>query len=528
MSRDFHLPGRSPAVARDGMVATSHPLAALAALDTLRAGGNAADAAVTAVAALGVLEPAMTGIGGDCFCLVAKPGEDVWGYNGSGRAAAAIRAENLIAQGITKIAENSVHAVTVPGALEAWDTILSRHGRFGLDRALQPAIRFAEEGFPVAPRVGYDWSLAVDKLRADPGATLHYLPSGAAPQAGDIVKLPALAQTLKAIAKGGTKAFYEGETARDIVATLVERGGLLTEEDFAAHRGEEVTPISSNYRGLDVVEIPPNGQGLAALVLLNILERFDLSPLDPAGPDRFHIALEAARLAYAVRDTHVADPAFMRMAVPALLDRVFAASLADRIDRTKRSDLPKAPSPRGDTVLLTVVDRDRMAVSIINSLFFSFGGGIVTEKTGIALHNRGWGFVVEPADHPNAIGPRKRPMHTIIPALGMRDGRCDYSFGVMGGGYQAMGHAHVVCNMLDHGMDVQQALDAPRVFFEGEKTMVERGVPAATIEGLKARGHDVAVRPLPLGGGQIIRIDWERGVLIGGSDHRKDGCAIGY
>lgn len=528
MNRDFHLPGRSPVIARDAMVATSHPLAAMAAIDTLKAGGNAADAAVTAVALLGVVEPGMTGIGGDCFCLISKPGEEVWGYNGSGRAGAAMSAEKLVAQGIRTIEQNSVHAVTVPGAVEAWETILSRHGRLGLDRALQPAIRMSEDGFPVAPRVAYDWAVFADKLRADPAATKHYLPGGGVPQVGDIVKLAALANTFKTIAKGGAKAFYEGEAAADIVATLAPRGGMLTKDDFAAHRGEEVTPISSNYRGLDVVELPPNGQGLAALVLLNILERFDSTNLDPFGPDRFHIALEAARLAYAVRDTHVADPKFMRMAVPALLDRAFAASLADRIDREKRVAVPKAPSPRGDTVLLTVVDRDRMAVSIINSLFFGFGGGIATDKTGIMLHNRGNGFVVEPTDHPNAIGPGKLPMHTIIPALGMRNGKCEYTFGVMGGGYQAAGHAYVVSNMIDYGMDVQQALDAPRAFFEGEKTVIERGMPAATAEGLKARGHDVMVRPLPLGGGQIIKIDWERGVLIGGSDARKDGCAIGY
>jgi gamma-glutamyltranspeptidase/glutathione hydrolase len=527
MSRNFQLPGRSPVIAREGMVATSHPLAALAAIETLRAGGNAADAAVTAVAMLGVVEPHMTGIGGDCFCLVAKPSESVWGYNGSGRTGAAMRAEKLIAQGIRAMDMNSVHAATVPGAVEAWETILSRHGKFGLDRALAPAIRAAQEGVPVAQRTAYDWSLAAERLRADAGATRHFLPGGGVPAMGDVVRFPALAASLAAIAKGGRKAFYESEIAEDIAATLAARGGFLTSADFAVHRGEDVTPISANYRGLDVVEIPPNGQGLAALVLLNILERFDLASLDPAGPERFHIALEASRLAYAVRDTHIADPAFMQTAVPALLDRAFAAALADKIDRTRRVELPAAPAPRGDTVLVTVVDRDRMAVSMINSLFSSFGVAIATEKTGVMLHNRGWSFVVDP-DHPNGIGPNKRPMHTIIPALGCRDGRCEMTFGVMGGAYQAMGHAHVVSNMIDYGMDVQAALDAPRVFFEGEMTVVEHGVSAAAIEGLKQRGHDVQVRSLPLGGGQIIRIDWERGVLIGGSDPRKDGCAIGY
>lgn len=527
MTRDFHLPGRSPVFAGEAMATTSHPLATLAAVEILRAGGNAADAAVAALGVLAVAEPHMTGIGGDCFCLVSKPGAPVWGYNGSGRSAAAMQAEALIGQGLSEIAINSVHAVTVPGAVEAWQTILERHGRFGLDRVLQPAIRAASEGVPVAPRVAFDWSLHVDKLRADKGAALHYLPGGLAPKAGDRVKFPALAATLQAVAKGGPRAFYEGAIAQDIVATLAARGSLLVEADFAAHRGEEAVPISTNYRGLDVVELPPNGQGLAALVLLNILERFDMAKLDPAGDARFHIALEAGRLAYAVRNTHIADPDFMRTTPQALLDRVFAADLADRIDLTKRSPIPQAPAPRGNTVLVSVVDRDRTAVTLINSLFYAFGAGIATEKTGVMLHNRGCSFVLAP-DHPNAIGPSKRPMHTIIPALAMRDGRCDMSFGVMGGSYQAMGHAHFISNIVDYGMDVQQAIDGPRVFFDGEKTDVERGVSQVAIDGLTARGHDVNVRPLPLGGGQAIRIDWERGVLIGGSDGRKDGCALGY
>jgi len=527
MTRDFHFPGRSPVFAGEAMAATSHPLATLAAIETMRDGGNAADAAVAAVALLGVAEPHMTGIGGDCFCLVSKPGGPVWGYNGSGRSAAAASVETLTAQGLSEIAINSVHAVTVPGAIEAWQTILERHGRFGLDRALQPAIRAASEGVPVAPRVAYDWALHAEKLRADKGAALHYLPGGMAPKTGDRMRYPALAETLTAIAKDGAKAFYEGAIARDIVETVAARGSLLTEADFAKHRGEEAVPISTNYRGLDVVELPPNGQGLAALVLLNILERFEMGKLDPVGDERFHIALEAGRLAYAVRNTHIADPAFMRTTPQALLDRVFAADLADMIDRTKRSKLPAAPAPRGNTVLVTVVDRDRNAVTLINSLFYAFGSGIATEKTGIMLQNRGCSFQLI-ADHPNALGPAKRPMHTIIPALALREGRCDMSFGVMGGSYQAMGHATFVSNIVDYGMDLQQAIDAPRVFFDGEKTDVERGVSQATIEGLKARGHDVNVRELPLGGGQAIHIDWDRGLLIGASDGRKDGCALGY
>jgi gamma-glutamyltranspeptidase/glutathione hydrolase len=525
--RDFHLPGRSPVYAREGMAATSHPLASLAAIEALKAGGSAADAAIAAVAVLCVVEPAMTGIGGDCFCLVAKPDTPVWGYNGSGRAAAGVTTDKLLAQGMRAISVTSPHAVTVPGAIEAWEAILKAHGRFGLDRALAPAIRHAEDGFVVAPRVGYDWGGLVEKLSRHPGAAKHYLANGAAPGIGSVVRFPALAATLKAIAAGGAKAFYEGPIAADIATTVAASGGFLAAEDLARHHGDVVTPISTNYRGLDVVELPPNGQGLTALVLLNILEQFALGKLAPDGPERLHLMLEAARLAFGVRDTHIADPATMREPVAGLLDKAFAKKLARLIDPDKRVALPKAPKPGSDTIYLTVVDRDRTAVSFINSLYSAFGTGICTEKTGIMLHNRGSGFVVDP-EHPNTIAPGKRPMHTIIPALAMRDGRCAMPFGVMGADYQPMGHTQVVTNMVDYGMDVQAAIDAPRMFYEGETTMVERAVPAATVAGLKSRGHDVALRPAPLGGGQAIVIDWERGVLIGGSDPRKDGCALGY
>ena len=527
MSRDFQLPGRSPVIACEGMAATSHPLASLAAIETLRAGGNAADAAVTAVAVLCVVEPHMTGIGGDCFAMVSQPGRAVWGYNGSGRAGGRASLDALAAQGIRSIAPDSVHAVTVPGVIDAWAAILQAHGRFPLDRVLAPAIRYAEGGFPVAARLAWDWSQAVGKLRADRGATRHYLFEGRAPAEGDLVKLPALAQSLATIAAKGPRAFYEGSIAHDMVATLSARGSFLTADDFAQHRGEAVTPIASNYRGLDVLELPPNTQGLTALVLLNILARFDLAALDPLGPDRFHLMLEAARLAYAVRDAHIAEPAAMRASVPALIDKQFAAGLAGRIDLARRAPLPCTPLPDSDTVYLTVVDRDRMAVSLINTLYNSFGVGICTEQTGIMLTNRGACFVADP-DHPNAFGPNKRPMHTIIPGLGFRDGRCDLAFGVMGAHYQPMGHAQVITNLIDYGMDVQAAIDAPRAFFVGDKTIVERGLPGACVEGLAARGHDVAIAPSPWGGAQAIRIDWTRGVLVGGSDPRKDGCALGY
>jgi len=527
MTRDFHLPGRSPVIAADGMATTSHPFATLAAIDVLRAGGNAVDAAVTAVAVLCVIEPHMTGIGGDCFALIAEQDKPVWGYNGCGRSGARASTEALLAKGMRAIDATSPHAVNVPGAIEAWDAILKAHGTLPLDRVLAPAIRYAENGFPVAPRIAADWKNQIGKLGNSPGATRHYLFDGRTPEQGDVIKLPALAATLKAIAKDGPRAFYQGPIAQDMVATLTAKGSVLTVEDFARHRGEVQTPISTNYRGIDLVELPPNGQGLTALVQLNILENFDLASLEPLGPDRFHLMLEAARMAFAVRDTHIAELSHMRVPVAALNDKAFAKKLAARIDRDKRVPLPATPTPGSDTVYLTVVDRDRRAVSLINSLYSSFGSGICTEKTGVMFNNRGSGFVLDP-NHPNALGPSKWPMHTIIPALAMRDGRCDTAFGVMGAHYQPMGHVQMVLNLFDYGMDIQSAIDAPRAFFDGELTLIERGMPAATVEGLKARGHQIAPAPSPWGGAQAIRIDWRRGVLIGGSEPRKDGCALGY
>lgn len=527
MARDFHFPGRSQVIASEGMAATSHPLATLAALDVLRAGGTAADAAVAAVAVLCVIEPHMTGIGGDCFCLVADPDKPVWGYNGCGRAGAAASTEALLAKGMRSIEATSPHAVNVPGAIEAWGEILKAHGSWPLDRILAPAIRYAEHGFPVAPRVAADWQGLVGKLGNSEGATRHYLIDGRAPAEGDVIKLPALAATLKAIAKGGPRAFYEGPIAEDMVATLRAKGSVLTVEDFARHRGEAPTPISTNYRGTDLVEIPPNTQGLTALVMLNILENFDMASLEALGPDRFHLMLEAARIGFAVRDTHIAEPSFMRVATSALNDKAFAKKLAAKIDRSKRVPLPSAPTPGSDTVYLTVVDKNRKAVSFINSLYSSFGSAICSDKTGVMFNNRGSGFVLDPA-HPNALGPNKRPMHTIIPALAMKGGRCDVAFGVMGAHYQPMGHVQMMLNMVDYGMDVQSAIDAPRAFFEGDSTVVERSMPQAVVDGLTSRGHRVVTAPTPWGGAQAIRIDWKRGVLIGGSEPRKDGCALGY
>ncbi|MEJ1159929.1 gamma-glutamyltransferase [Prosthecomicrobium sp. N25] len=528
--RNFHLPGRSPVHALNGMAATSHPLASLAAVDCLRQGGNAVDAAVTASAVLAVVEPHMTGIGGDCFAIVALPDGTLQGLNGSGRSAAAATTDFFLERGITEIADGSVHAVTVPGAVAAWHRLLSDFGTWGLDRCLQPAIAHAADGFAVAQRVGSDWARLEAKLAADPGSARHYLPGGRAPQVGDVVALPALARTLRAIAAGGPEAFYTGAVAEDIVATVRARGGLLSLDDLAGVDPLAVKPVTAAYRDLEVAELPPNGQGITALILLNILKRFDLAGLDPTGAERFHLEIEAARLAYACRDAFIADPAAMTVSVEALVSDGYGAALADRIDRHRRlADVTPETIPDADTIYLTVVDRDRMAVSFINSIYDPFGVGLCTEATGILLQNRGACFRVDPA-HPNTIGPRKRPMHTIIPGFALRKGRPLMPFGVMGGAYQACGHAHVISNMVDFGMDVQAAIDAPRAFWgdETDAVLVEAGVPEATRAGLRERGHAVAARAEPFGGGQAILIDWERGVLVGGSDPRKDGLAIGY
>ena len=526
LTRDFHRPGRSPAYATEAMAATSHPLATAAAVEMMKAGGTAADAAIAAVGVMAVVEPHMTGIGGDCFALVSKPGKPIWGYNGSGRAAKAADPDALRAQGLTAIAPTNVHAVTVPGAIEAWEQILKAHGRFDLGRVLQPAIKYAKEGWPVTPRVAFDWPADVEALSKDAGASRHYLVNGQAPKAGHRMVSAALGGTLETIAKEGAKGFYQGRVAEDIVATLRAKGSAMTLEDFASHAGTVETPIRAAYKGTEVVELPPNGQGVTALIILNILEQFDLKSMDPFSAERLHLGIEAARLAYALRDLHVADPAAMKVSVDQLTDKAFARKLAAMIDPTKRTPRLIPPPPGTNTIYCTIVDRDRTAVSFINSIFHHFGSKICTPETGILLQNRGSSFNLD-ASHPNCYGPSKRPMHTIIPAMMVENGEVTASFGVMGGSYQSSGHAHVVSNMIDYGMDPQAAIDCPRGFFEGEKTTVEPTWGEAVIAKMRAMGHDVDVTTKPIGGGQMIRID-KSGFLIGGSDPRKDGLALGY
>jgi gamma-glutamyltranspeptidase/glutathione hydrolase len=527
--RDFQLPGRSAVHCVNGAAATSHPLSTLTALEILKAGGNAMDAAIAACAVQCVVEPASTGIGGDCFALLQKGGEGpVIGFNGSGAAPAGLTADWLLGQGIKSLEPMSPHCVTVPGAIDGWARLAQEHGRLGLDRLLQPAIGFAEHGFAVTPRISVDWKGQAAKLAKDENSRRVFLRDGRAPQVGEVFAMPQLAQTLKAIARQGRDAFYRGPVAEDMVSYLQSLGGKHTLEDFAAHAGEYVTPISTRYRGFDVTQIPPNGQGIVALIMLNILSGFDLAALDPVGVARQHLEIEATRLAYHARNLYVADPRQADVPVKELLSEAYAAEQRVRISPDRAMQQPGGPTLRHrDTVYISVVDRDLNAVSFINSLFVGFGSGLTSPNTGVIFHNRGSGFVVEPG-HPNCVAPRKRPMHTIIPGMVLKDGRCELSYGVMGGAYQATGHTHFLTNVFDYGMDVQEAIDAPRSFHVAGQVEAERGFSADVLDGLRALGHKVVMAERAHGGGQAIRIDRRNGTLSAGSDPRKDGCALGY
>jgi gamma-glutamyltranspeptidase/glutathione hydrolase len=536
--RDFHLPGRSAVYATHGMAATSMPAATLTALDVLRDGGNALDAAVAAVAVLGVIEPQSTGIGGDCFCLYAPAGTgEVVAMNGSGRAAAAASIDYYEDRQIRAFENTSPHTVTIPGAVSAWETLLAAHGRKGLDEVLQPAIRFAAEGWPVHPKVASDWKASEDKLRKT--GAFAFLPNGAAPNPGDLFVQPALADTLRAIAKHGARAFYEGPIAADMVATLRERGGVQTEADFAAGlKGANfVTPIHASWNGYEVYQCPPNGSGLMVLMLLGMLEGMGDAPDGPMGITRMHRHIEAARLVYRDRDAFLADPTQADVPVAKLTGAEYLAAQRALIrDDIAMAELPAPgesllPKHR-DTVYLCVVDRDGNACSFINSLFQSFGSGILAEKSGVMLQNRGYGFRVQ-RGHPNCIAPGKRPMHTIIPGMLMKTTpgggqEAVMPFGVMGGHFQPMGQTWFLTNFLRYGLDIQEALDLPRIFPALGKVEIERGIPADVAAGLARLGHDIVGVDRPHGGGQAIWIDRARGCLVGASEPRKDGMALGY
>lgn len=524
--RDFHLPGRSSVLANGGMCATSHPLAAKVAVDTLQKGGNAVDAALAGALLLGICEPQATGIGGDLFALIAPaPDGPVISINGSGRAPAALRAQSLRDEGYTAMPEYDARAVTIPGAIDAVCRLSEDHGRLGLADVLAPTIHYADTGVPVAPRVAFDWQANLSALQ--PSGLQHYADQGAALSLGQTFRAPGQAEILRRVAKEGRSGFYEGEVAEDIVTTLQSLGGSHTLDDFAKNAPTYTTAVSVSYRALELLEHPPNGQGATALLMLAILEHFDIAGMDPWGAERVHIEAEAAKLAYDARDRFVADTDYATR-VEHMLRPETAASLAALIDPASAMESPAARSEsvHKDTVYITVVDKDRMAVSLIYSIFHAFGSGIASEKFGVLLQNRGAGFTLEEG-HPNEAAGGKRPLHTIIPALLRKGGRVAASFGVMGGAYQPNGHARVVTNTLDYGLDPQTALDGPRAFSEDGTLKVERGYGDDVRQALADKGHHVMVPETPIGGAQAIFLS-EDGTLEGASDPRKDGCAIGY
>jgi gamma-glutamyltranspeptidase/glutathione hydrolase len=522
--RDFHLPGRSTVHAANGMAATSHPLASLTAIDTLRAGGNAVDAALAAAFVLGIAEPQMTGIGGDCFVLLKPAGtEDILALNGSGRAPAALSSESLRAEGHDKMPIHGIRPVTLPGAIDAFCRLHADHGSLPFERILAPAIACAEDGIPVAPRVAFDWADDLPVLQGR--ARDIYTIQGRAPRVGEIFRHPAQAEVLRRIAREGRKGFYEGEVAEDMITSLRALGGSHTLDDLANTACNYTTPIAGTYGDLELVEHPPNGQGATAILLLNILKNFDLKSLPPLSPQRVHIEAEATKLAYDARNRFIADPA---PRIDHMLSQATADALAALIDpnRAMANAAPLTEAIHRDTVYLTVVDRNRMAISLIYSIFWGFGSGLASDKFGINFQNRGAGFSLTPGQ-PNEAAGGKRPMHTIIPGMLRQNGRVIMPFGVMGGGYQPCGHARFVSNLTDFGMDPQTAIDAPRSFAGPDGLEVERGYTDATRAALAQMGHAVSIPATPLGGAQAILIGQDGG-LTGASDPRKDGCALGY
>lgn len=525
--RDFHLPGRSPVYASNGMCATSHPLAAKTAIQILESGGNAADAAIAAAVLLGICEPQMTGIGGDCFVLLSPKGsDDVVALNGSGRAPSGLSAEVMRNAGHKTVPISGVEPVTIPGAVDAFCRLSRDYGALSLATVLSPAIYYAKAGVPVGTRTAFDWNIAQKSLQGD--ARKFYLLNGCVPEPGQVFRAPKQAEVLERIALEGRDGFYDGEVAEDMVASLNALGGVHALDDFAVTKSEYTTPISGEYQGTELVEHPPNGQGATAILMNNMLTHFDVAGMDAFGTERAHIEAEVAKLAYDARNRIIADPD-QTTRLDHMLSLDTAAALAALIDpkRAMVSPVKLSENVHKDTVYLTVVDKNLMSVSLIYSIYNSFGSGLASSKFGINFQNRGSGFTLQEG-HPNEAMGGRRPMHTIIPGMLRKNGKVTMPFGVMGGAYQPNGHARFMSNMLDFDMNPQAAIDAPRSFSDATTMKVERGYSDAVRTELAEMGHNVIVPDVAIGGAQSILIDYENGVLEGGSDPRKDGCALGY
>jgi gamma-glutamyltranspeptidase / glutathione hydrolase len=537
---------RSVVIAKNGIVATSHPLASQAGLDMLKAGGNAVDAAIAANAVNGVVEPMSCGIGGDLFVIYwdAKS-QKLYGLNASGRSPYKFNRAILNEKGLTQIPMEGPLSWSVPGCVSGWETLCARFGTRPLGEILKAAIDAAENGAPVPEVIAGYWRSSAASLRETPEAAAAFLISGKrAPRVGEVMKLPQLAASLKLIASQGRDAYYKGPIAQKIVAYSESHGGYLSLPDFADHTDEWVEPVSTSYRGFDVWELPPNGQGIAALEMLNVLEHFDLRSLGHNSAEHLHLFVEAKKLAFADRARFYADPAFGNLPVKELISKEYGRRQAARISRDRAAGDVPAGDPRlarSDTIYMCVVDKDRNCCSLIQSNFTGFGSQHVPGDVGFALQNRGALFALDD-DHLNRLEPHKRPFHTIIPAFVTKDGKPWFCFGVMGGDMQAQGHVQVLVNMIDFGMNVQAAGDQARAMHTGSATPtglpaegggtvnVERGITSQTVEQLRAKGHNViqTARSGTYGGYQGILIDWENGTLHGATESRKDGAAVGY
>jgi gamma-glutamyltranspeptidase / glutathione hydrolase len=525
---------RSVVMARRGMAASSHHLATLSGYKALSSGGNAVDAAVAMVSTLSVVEPYSVGIGGDAFCLIYLAKKDkLIGMNASGRAPYKATGDWFSEKGFKSIPDMGMLPVTVPGALHGWAQAVERYGRLKLEDLLKDAIYYAETGFSVTEVIAGEWKEREQVLRSHGSSAKTYLINGKAPHPGQVFRNEDLANTYKSIARDGIDSLYKGAICEAIVDFSKNHGGLLTIEDFKDHTTTWVEPISTVYRGYTVYELPPNTQGITALEMLNILEGYDISCLGQNSPEYLHLLIEAKKAAFTDRDNRIADPDFEEIPVDELLSKEYAARSRGKIN-PERAMIPSAHPDRAgdsDTVFVAAVDDERNAISFISSIFVPFGSGMVVDGTGIILHNRGKSFSLDPKHH-NSVEPHKRPMHTIIPGMVFKDKTFLLSFGIMGGDMQPQGHAQFLINLIDFTMNLQEAVDSPRIrHIEGTGVYVEDGIPKETISGLEEKGHRISKAPArvnQVGGGQAIYLDRKQDVLLGASDRRKDGCAIGY
>ena len=527
--RELSYPGRSNVLAQNGMAATSNPLSSMEAVNILKIGGNAVDAAIAASAVQSVVCPSATGIGGDCFAIISINGKDPVAVNGSGIAPKKANFKYFNERKINKIELTSPHSVTIPGAVHAWCSMHEKYGRLDLELVLRGAENYARNGFPVHEVEAHAWKEKQDKLSKNINSKKLFLKNNKSYEFGEVFKNVALADTLKLIGKDKIKAFYNSSITKDMVNTLNELGGLHTEEDFNLQKTEFSSTLSNNYKDFKIHQCPLNGPGIIVLLMMAINEKLEIHQYPPSSFERYHLQAEITKVCYEVKETKLGDPNFNNINIEEILDKNFISYLSSKIDLKKvyisdKSNVTSNP----ETVYLTVVDRELNSVSFINSICHSFGSGITSDNSGILFQNRGVNFRLE-KDHPNVIEGNKRPLHTIIPGLlTNKSNQTILSYGVMGGQYQPIGQSHVLQNIVDYDFCIQEAIDYPRTFALDGILKVEKSLDNEIIEKLKNIGHKISIVPDAIGGGQCIKIDRTNGVLIGGSDPRKDGMAIGY